>query len=297
VQDASKPPLKLNDRLIATIFIVTPGYFQTLEIPMRRGRDFTERDKQGSQRVAIIDEGMARRVWPGYPGGLDPIGQYLLVGGVNPQPAQIIGIAANVHQNVENTGWPESVYTAFAQNPLPSAMLGLRTDGDPMRFTTTIRQQVQAVDRDETVSDVHTMDELMEAELGQRSLLLTLLGAFAGIALILALVGIYGVIAYSVTQRTYEMGIRRALGARDGDILWLIVAQAFGLALTGTGIGVAGAFALTRVMKTLLFHVSTTDPLTFGGIALLFILVAVAASYIPARRATRLDPMAAFRYE
>lgn len=297
VQDASKPPLKLNERLIATIFIVTPGYFQALEIPMRRGRDFTERNKQSSQRVAIIDESLARRFWPGYPSGIDPIGQYLLVGGVNPQPAQIIGIAANVHQNIENTAWPESVYTAFAQSPLPSAMLALRTDGNPMRFTATIRQQVQALDRDQMVSDVHTMSDLMEAELGQRNLLVMLLGSFAGVALILALVGIYGVIAYSVTQRTYEMGIRRALGARDGDILWLIVAQAFGLALTGTAIGIAGAFALTRVMKTLLFHVSSTDPATFGGIALLFIIIAVVAGYIPARRATRMDPMAAFRYE
>jgi len=296
VQEASKPPLKLNERLIATLLIVTPGYFQTLEIPLRRGRDFNERDKQGSPRVVIIDENLARRFWPSYPGGLDPIGQYLLTG-INPQPARIVGIAAHVHQNVENTAWPESFYEAFNQTPLPSAMLALRTSADPLHFTGAVRQQVQAIDRDETVSDVRTMDELVDAELGVRRVLVVLLGCFAGVALTLALVGIYGVIAYSVTQRTYELGIRKALGARDGDILWLIVAQAFGLALAGTGIGIVGAFALTRVMKTLLFRVSATDPATFASIALLFIVVTIAASYIPARRATRLDPMIAFRYE
>lgn len=296
IQDASKPLQKLNERLIATVLIVTPGYFQTLEIPLRRGRDFNERDKQGSQRVVIIDENCARHFWPAYPGGLDPIGQYLITG-INPQPAQIVGIAANVHQNVENTAWPESFYEAFNETPLPSAMLALRTKADPLRFTGAVRQQVQKIDRDETLSNVRTMNELVDEGLGVRRVLVVLLGCFAGIALILALVGIYGVIAYSVTQRTYELGIRKALGARDGDILWLVIAQAFGLALMGTGIGIAGAFALTRVMKTLLFHVSATDPSTFVSIAILFIIVSVAASYIPARRATRLDPMTAFRYE
>jgi putative ABC transport system permease protein len=297
VQDASKPRLKLNERLIATMLVVTPGYFHTLEIPMRRGRDFNERDKQGSQRVAIIDENLAHRFWPAYPHGLDPVGQYLLIGGINSEPAQIVGIAGNVHQNVDNTAWPESVYVAFAQLPLPNAMLALRTEGDPLRYATTIRRQIQVLDPDQTVSDVRTMNDLIDAQLGQRRLLVMLLGFFASVALVLALVGIYGVIAYSVTQRTYEMGIRRALGAQNFDIVWLIVAQAFGLALTGTAIGIAGAFALTRVMKTLLFHVSATDPITFVCIALLFIFVAIGASYIPARRATRMDPMTAFRSE
>lgn len=296
VQDASKPLLKLNERVIATLQIVTPGYFHTLDIPLRRGRDFNERDKQGSQRVVIIDQNLARHFWPAYPSGLDPIGQHLITG-INPQPAQIIGIAANVHQNVDNTAWPESFYEAFNQTLLPSAMLALRTNADPLRFTGTVRQQVQKIDRDETVSDVRTMNELVDEQLGVRRVLVGLLGCFSAVALILALVGIYGVIAYSVTQRTYELGIRKALGARDSDILWLIVAQAFGLALVGTAIGIAGAFALTRVMKTLLFHVSATDPATFGSIAVLFIVVAVTASYIPARRANRMDPMIAFRYE
>ena len=297
VQDAAKPPSRLNERPIATILIVTPGYFQTLKVPLRRGRIFNERDHEGTQRVAMIDEGLARRFWPAYPGGVDPVGQHLLIGGTNPQPAEIIGIAGNVHQNIDNSAWPESVYEAFAQIPLPSAMLAIRTEGKAAGVTEAIRGQVQALDRDQPIAEVQSMEDLVEAQLGQRRVLVMLLGSFAGVALLLALVGVYGVITYSVTQRTQELGIRRALGAREGDILWLIVGQALGLALAGAVIGLAGALALTRVMKTLLFHTSATDPSTFVGVAVLFILVAIGASYFPARRAARIDPMIALRYE
>lgn len=297
VQDASEPPLKLNERLIAIIQVVTPGYFHALEIPMLRGRDFSERDREETQRVAIIDENLARRFWPAYPAGMNPVGQHLLIGGVNPQPAEIVGIVANIHQNVENDAWPESVYVSFWQDPLPSAMLAIRAAHAPLPLTASVRKKVQALDRDEPVSDVQTMEELVEAQLGQRHLLMMLLGSFAVVAVVLSLVGIYGVIAYSVTQRTHEVGIRRALGAQEGDILWLIMQQGFQLALAGAVLGVVGAFALTRVMKTLLFHVSATDPATFIATALLFIGVALGASYVPARRATRIDPTQALRSE
>jgi predicted permease len=297
VQDAGKPPLKLNERPIATILNVTPGYFRTLEIRLKRGRDFTDRDIPGAQRVAIIDEGLARLLWPTYPAGQDPVGQRLLVGGVNPQPAEIVGIVADVRQNLEKNIWPGSVYVSFAQNPPSFAMLAIRTQGDPLRFIRAVREQVQAIDRDQPISAVRTMETLVEAQVGQRHLIVTLLGSFAGVALLLALIGIYGLIAYSVAQRTREVGIRRALGAQHGDILRLVVGQGFGLALAGVAAGVGGAVALTRVMKDLLFHVSATDPATFVGIALLFILVALAASYIPARRATRIDPMDALRVD
>jgi predicted permease len=295
VQDAAKPLLKLNERLIATYMPVTPGYFRTLDIPLRRGREFTDQDTEDAQRVAIVDEALARRFWPEYPSGPDPVGQRLWVGGVNPKPAQIVGIAANVHQSLENSAWPETVYVCFAQNPLPSAMLAIRTDGDPLRFTSAVREQVRALDKDQGISAVRTMDDLVEEEVGQRRLLVILLGSFAGVALLLALIGIYGVIAYSVAQRTREMGIRRALGAQQSDILRLVVVQGFRLALAGVAIGLVGAYGLTRLMESLLFHVSATDPATFVGVALLFLFVALAASYIPARRATRIDPMATLR--
>ena len=295
VQDAAKPALKLNERPIATIMSVTPGYFRTLEIPVKRGREFAERDRVDAQRVAVIDEALARRFWPDYPHGRDPIGQRILVGGVNLKPAEIVGIVANVHMSIEKSLWPETVYVAFAQNPQPFAMLATRTLGDPLRFTRAVREQVLALDRDQPAADVRTMDELVEGQVGQRRLLMALLGSFAAVAVLLALIGMYGVIAYSVAQRTQEVGIRRALGAQQSDILRLVMGQGLFLTLAGTAFGLGGAFALTRLMQTLLFNVSATDPATFVGIALFFLAVALAASYIPARRAARIDPMTALR--
>ena len=295
VQDASKPPLQLNERPIATYWAITPGYFRTLGIPLRRGRDFNEHDNADAQRVAIIDEALARRFWPAYPAGLDPVGQRILIGGVNKNPALIVGIAVHVHEQLENSTWPESVYVSLAQNAPPFATLAVRTLGDPLRFTKAVREQVRSVDRDQPVTLVRTMDDLVEEQVGPRRLLVILLGSFAGVALLLALIGIYGIIAYSVAQRTQEMGIRRALGAQQRDILALVVGQGLRLALAGVALGIAGAFGLTRLMTTLLFHVTATDPDTFVAVAVLFLLVALAASYIPARRATRIDPMAALR--
>ena len=295
VQDAGKPPLRLNERPIATLLVVMPDYFRTLNIPLRRGREFTDQDAAGSQRVAIIDETTARRFWPAYPAGLDPIGQSLLIGGVNAQPVQIIGIAASVHQNLENSAWPETVYVPFAPSPPPFAMLAIRTEGDPLHFVKVVREQVRGLDRDQPISAIRTMDDLLDEEVGQRRLIVMLLGSFAGVALLLAVIGIYGVISYSVSQRFQELGIRRALGAGQGDILRLVMGQGLGLTLAGITIGIAGGLALTRVITKLLFHVSATDPATFFGIGALFVIVAAAATYIPARRATKVDPMAALR--
>ena len=291
VQDANQPPLKLNQRPIATLIPVTPGYFSTLEIPLRRGRDFNDQDTAESQRVAIINETLARRFWP----GRDPIGQRMLVGGINAKAAEIIGVAADVHQGLEANAWAETVYTTFTQNPQGTAMLAVRTAGDPLAFTRAIRERVQRLDRDQPITGVRSMEELLELAVGPRRLLAPLLASFAGVALLLALIGIYGVIAYSVAQRTREMGIRRALGAQHQDILRLVVGQGLMLAAAGVALGIGAAFGSTRVMKALLFHVSATDPLTFAGIGIAFLLVALAASYLPARRAARIDPMAALR--
>ncbi len=295
VQDASKPALRLNERPIAKFLPVTPGYFRTFGIPLRRGRVFTERDTEAVDRVAVIDENLARRFWPEYPKGVDPVGQRLLIGGVIPKPAEIVGVVASVKQSLENEGWPESVYLAFAQNAQPFAMVAVRTEGPAQGYARAVSERVRMVDRDQPVAEVRMMEDLVEEQVGQRRLLVTLLGAFALVALTLAAIGIYGVVAYSVAQRTQEVGIRRALGAQQGDILRMVMGQGFMLALSGVAIGLGGAYGLTRLMKALLFKVSATDAVTFAGIAMVFLVVALGASFLPARRAAGVDPMTALR--
>lgn len=297
VQDAAKPRLRLNERPIATALIVMPGYFRTLEIPFRRGRDFTERDEPESQRVAIIDEKLASRFWPSYPNGENPVGQHLLVGGINPHPAEIVGIVAHVHQSLEDDTWQETVYTPFAQNAQTQAMIAVRTRGNPLHIVSAVRREVHALDRDQAITAVQTMNDLIDSELGQRRSFMLVLGTFAVVAVLLATIGLYGLISYSVVRRTRELGVRRALGASEADIVLHIIKPAFGLTLMGVITGVAGALALTRLLQNLLFHVSATDPATFIEIAVLLIIVALAASYFPARRATRVDPMLSLRAE
>ncbi len=296
VQDAAKPKLPLNQRLIAKFFPITPGYFRTLDIPLKQGREFTAHDNRAAKRVAIIDENLARRLWPAYPAGVNPIGQHLWVGGVNPKPAEIVGVVADVRQNLDDReDWQESVYLAFAQSPAPSAMIAIRTAGNSVLSIRAVRDQIRMLDRNQPVGTAQTMEDLIEAQVGQRRLLEGVLGSFAFVALILALIGIYGVIAYSFAQRIQEIGIRRALGAQQSDILRLVIGEGLVLSLAGIVVGIGGALALTRLMRSLLFQVSATDLTTFIGVALLFLLVAIGASYIPARRALRIDPMAALR--
>jgi len=176
-------------------------------------------------------------------------------------------------------------------------MLAVRTDGSPLSFANAVRAQILAIDRDQPISRVASMDELVEASEGQLRLMMTLLGTFAGAAVLLAVVGLYGLISYSVLQRRKEIGIRRALGAQGSDILSLIAGQVVRLTLTGILLGIGGAFALTRLLKDLLFQVRATDPATFIGISILFVVVGMFASYIPAHRAAKVDPMVALRYE
>jgi putative ABC transport system permease protein len=295
VQNAAQAPLRLNERPIEAIWGVMPGFFRTFEIPMKRGRDFDAQDREDSERVTVIDESLARQFWPAYPRGLDPVGQRVFIGGINPKPAKIVGIVANVRQGLAGNAWPGTVYLPFTQGAPQSAMVAIRTEGDPLQFTRAVREQVRALDRDEPIADARTMNDLVEAEVGQRRLLMILLESFAGVALLLALIGIYGVISYSVSERTQEVGIRRALGAQESHILLLVIRQGFGLVLAGIVLGLGGAIALTRLVNALLFGVDATDPATFAGVALLFLLIGLAASYIPARRAARIDPMAALR--
>lgn len=297
VQNASQPPLPLNQRPLTALFIVSPDYFQTLRIPLKRGRIFSERDGEGAKRVTVIDENLARHFWPDYPAGQNPIGQQLLIGGVNKAPAEIIGIVSNAHQNLEGTGWNRSAYVAFAQSPIPNAILAIRVKGKPASFEGAIRRTIQAVNPTQPISDMEPMQELIEAQLGSRNLLTKVLAFFSFSSLALALIGVFGLFSYSVTQRTQELGIRRALGAPESSLLEMVLTQALRLALFGVVVGVVIAFGVTNLMKSFLFHTTTTDPVAFIGASGVFVLVAVVAALLPALRAARVDPVRALRYE
>lgn len=297
VQRADQPLLPLNKRAISGVFIVTPDYFATLEIPLKRGRTFTERDREGTARVIVIDENLAKHFWPDYPAGQNPVGQRLWVGGVRKEPAEIVGIVGNAHQDLEGSGWNRGVYVAFAQSPTPTAMIALRGQGDPMSYANAIRSSVQSTMPSQPVSEIRPMQELIEAQLGSRRMLMQLLALFSSLTLLLVLLGIYGLSAYSVTQRTRELGIRRALGAPDNRILKMVVWQALRVALAGIAVGLLGAFAGTHLLASYLFHTEATDPITLAAVCVVFVLFAMTASLMPAMRAAKVDPMTALRYE
>jgi predicted permease len=287
-----QPEIPLAARPLMAIQMVSPAYFRTLRVALRQGREFNERDDPGAPLVAVVNETLVRRYWPHD----NPIGKHLLLGRMV-KPTEVVGVAADV-SNLSLAAAPEAeVYLPFPQRPWASMNLILRTAGDPRNWTGAARAAVAAVDRDQPVTAVNTMEEVLAASTAQQRFSVFLLGVFSVTALVLAAVGLYGAIAYSVAERTQEMGIRIALGADTGDILRMIVGQGLALALAGLVIGAVAALALTRLMSGLLFQVSAADPASFAAGALLFAVVAALASYLPARRATRVDPTEALRYE
>jgi len=295
VQLATGQSIKLNERPISILQLVTPDYFRTMKIAMKRGREFNAHDiLQSAPLVAIINEGLARHFWPEYPKGPDPIGQHLLMGR-NPQPREIVGVAADVRQQAKDQEPGYGLYVPSVS--IPQAVVIVRSNVDPLLLAGAVQKQILEMDPEQPVSDVKTMDEVAEDSEGQRRLITRLLAGFAGATTLLAVIGLYAVISYSVVQRTKELGIRQALGAQRGHILSLIVGQGLLLSIAGAVVGSCAALALSRFLKSLLFQVSATDPAIFIGISLLFVIVAVLASYIPARRAAKVDPMVALRYE
>ncbi|MGC1416607.1 MAG: ABC transporter permease [Candidatus Acidiferrum sp.] len=285
-----------DDGMPARIESVTPGYFRTLGIPLLRGREFVLRDNgPGAKPAVIINESFALQFWPSYPLGQDPIGQRIWEGIDRTGGMEIVGIVRDVReQGLGSVPVPEFYVTTSVHAP-QTAYLAVRTERDPLTFTDAVRTQVMSIDQDQPVSSTSTMDDILEATLGQRRLTMLLLGSFASVALALAVIGIYGAIAYSISLRTRELAIRQAMGARRIHILQLLLNQGLALAAVGVAIGVGVAFALTRVVRDQLFLVSAGDPTTYVMIALLFLTVAFLASYIPARRAAKLDPMIALR--
>ncbi len=277
---------------------VTPNYFHAMGIPLLRGRVFTEQDVRGKPGVIIINETLARRFWPDE----DPIGERLAIGlsfddeGA-PESYEIVGIVGDVrHRRLDADVFPQ-MFLPYRQQTWDFMSFVLRTNGDPLRLVGGVRGQVRAVDKDQPVYGIRTMEQYVSASVAQRRFSMLLLGIFAALAVALAAGGTYGVISYSVSQRTHEIGIRMALGAQRRDIFKLVVGQGMGPVLIGVGIGLAASLALTRFLSSLLFGVSATDPVTFAGVAVLLAAVALLACYIPARRATRVDPLVALRYE
>jgi putative ABC transport system permease protein len=288
------PALALADRPEVGERTVTPGYFGAMRIPLHRGREFNSQDRDDTPRVVVVNEALARRFWPGE----EAIGKRIGFKAADPQVwHEIIGVVGDVkHSSLTIDPKPE-VYFAYQQYPDRFMSLVVRASSEPSALATSIRDQILAVDPSQPVFDIKTMDERVSKSVAPTRFVMMMLGIFAALALILAAVGIYGVISYSVTQRTHEIGIRMALGAEARDVMRMVVRQGMTLALTGVVVGLVGAFALTRLMSGLLFGVSSTDTLTFGVISLLLTGVALAACFVPARRATRVDAMIALRYE
>ncbi len=270
----------------------TPNYFETIGIPFIQGRLFGNEDRPDTPAVLIINQTMARRYWPNQ----DPIGKqvkFVEDGTVG----TIVGIVGDAkHYWLEEQQRPQ-MYGAYTQQPGLFATVVIRTTVEPLSLSEQVRQALWKVDADQPMWKIRTQEFLVERSVADRRFLLALMGVFAALALVLTIIGLYGVISYLVNQRTQEIGIRMALGAQMNQILRMVLKQGMVLALTGVALGLTAAWLLTRLMKTLLYQVSATDPVTFGGIALLLIGVALFACYIPARRATKVDPLVALRYE
>jgi putative ABC transport system permease protein len=275
--------------------VVGPGYFETMRIPLRRGRYFTDRDNQDSAPVAIVSESLARHFFPGQ----DPIGQRIKQSGPDYKVPymEIAGVVGDVKYTGLQKETDSAYYMPFRQNFGRQMFLVVRSTLGVAGLAPVLRRQIQSIDPGVTLNAVSTMQQALDTDFAQPRFNTILLALFAGIALLLAAVGIYGVIAYSVVRRTHEIGVRMALGAGRSNVLGLMMLQGARLALIGIALGLAGAFILTRLLSTLLFGVGATDPFTFAAVALGLLAVALLATFIPAHRATRISPVTALRYE
>jgi putative ABC transport system permease protein len=287
-----RAPIERGKEPSAQYYAVNADYFRAMGIPLLKGRTFTERDTKDAPRVAIINESLARSYFPDE----DPIGKRITFnrGGFGIW-REIVGVVGDVKQYRLDSQSSAQIYDPFLQEPNSAISLAVRTTDDPMNNVAAVRRQVAEIDDTQPVASFLTMEKRIDFTVSSQRLSTLLLGIFAVIALVLAAAGIYGVMSYIVTQRTHELGIRMALGARTRDVLRLVIGQGMKLALMGVGIGLVSAIALTRLLETLLFDVSATDPLTFAVIAFLLTLVALLACWIPGRRATKVDPLVALR--
>src|SRR5215207_702978 len=296
-QIAGRPPFAPGESRGARSYTISPEYFRVLSLPLRRGRAFSEADGKNANQVIVVNEAFVSRFFPGQ----EPLGQHVVLDGPDDKPLpprEVVGVVGNVRfQRFDDEERPE-YYVPFEQAPSAVTQVVVRAkDGDAAALTSPVRAALKGVDPNLLIWRTETMDELVGQSVAPQRFNVALLGFFAALAMLLAAVGIYGVMSYTVTQRRHEIGIRMALGAQRRDVLRLVVRQGMLLTLLGLGVGLAGAFALTRLMSSLLYGVSATDPMVFAAVSLLLAAVALLASYVPARRATKVDPMVALRYE
>lgn len=274
---------------------VSPDYFKTLQVPLLQGRTFTEQDRAGARRVAIINETAARKFWPNE----NPIGKeiWVGVGWEQNEYGEIVGIAGDVKYGKVEDAFTPQVYLPYLQPTEPASFVLVRTANDPAQIVSPVRREILALDKSVPIFDVKTMETRSADATSRTRFSALLLGIFSGLALVLATVGIYGVMAYSISGRTREIGIRMALGAQPGNVLGLVMRDGIVVTIAGIAVGLAGALAGTRILGSQLYGVGTTDTVTFAAVSLLLAVVALGASYIPARRAMKVDPMMALRYE
>jgi putative ABC transport system permease protein len=285
-----RPPVSQDQQPLADYRTATPGYFATMGIALRQGRLFDQHDDQDAKRVVLINEAMVRKHFAHE----NPLGRHILMG----TRLEIVGVVADAKLYGLDAPVEPAVYVPHAQRPGESAMaVVLRTEGDPAAMAATVRREILKLDPEQPISNVRTMETVLSDSLMLRRVSMLLLAVFAALALTLATVGIYGLTAYAVSRRTHEIGLRVALGASQSQILRLVVGRGLITSLIGAGIGIAAAFALTRGLSSMLYGVAATDPLVFAGVPVLLIAVSALASYLPARKATRIDPLTALRYE
>jgi predicted permease len=270
----------------------TPGWFRTLQVPLKRGRLFTEADRRDTRKVVLVSETAARRIWPGE----DPLGKPVSVGqGFYPDTATVVGVVGDVRFGSIDSLPNSEVYLSYYQAPSSRMVIYLRTSGDPLALVGPARAALRELAPDVPVYDVRTLEDRLADATAYARFSALLLALFAGVALALAAIGVYGVISFGVSQRTREIGVRVALGASRADVTRLVVGQGLGLALAGAALGVAAALAATRVLRSLLYGVAPGDPATFAAIVALLVAAVLVASWLPARRAARVQPAEVLR--
>src|SRR6185369_5314657 len=288
------PPYKPGDPSVADYTVVGSDYFRTMNIAVLRGRVFTDQDTTKTQPVIIVSEAFTKRYFPNE----DAIGKRVIFDEPQKTPREIVGVVDDVRRKGLDVDVNPEMYVSYIQNPERRMNLVLRTEArDASQITPAARAQVKAFDPNQIIWRAQTLEQLLGTSVAPRKFNMLLLGIFAGVALLLAAVGLYGVMSYSVSWRTQEIGIRMALGANRADVLKLVVRQGMMMTVIGLVLGLAGAFALSRVLTGMLYGVSATDPLTFTGVSIVLLVVALLACLIPARRATHVDPIIALRTE